>query len=172
MKFNLIFNNIFFNDEINFLFLKNKNIFLIKGTYGIILLYLPSYYYYNIINNDLFFIFFSKYKFFSFIKQIYFFYKFFYKIFFFRIKLKGLGFRIKQITKKIYRFFMGYNHYFYFYVPKNIFIWSKKRNLLAVSIDKIKLNDLFAQLLLIKKIDFYERTKTFIIPNKIYFIKK
>jgi hypothetical protein len=34
------------------------------------------------------------------------------------------------------------------------------------------LNDLFAKLLKIKKMDFYERANTFIVPRKILYIKK
>jgi len=38
--------------------------------------------------------------------------------------------------------------------------------------DKIKLNDIFRELVLLKKLDFFERTNSFIIPRKIIFIKK
>jgi hypothetical protein len=67
---------------------------------------------------------------------------------------------------------MAYNHFFYLYTPINVYIWNKKRNFLLLSIDNNKLNNLFFQLLLLKKIDFFERTNTFIIPKKILFIKK
>jgi hypothetical protein len=57
-------------------------------------------------------------------------------------------------------------------MPKNIFVWTKKRNLLAVSIDKIRLNNVFLSLVLLKKLDFFERTNSFITPNKILYLKK
>jgi hypothetical protein len=83
-----------------------------------------------------------------------------------------LGYRIKKYNKNFYRFFMAYNHFFYFYVPKNFFIYNKKRNFLILSMDKIAINNLFLQLLLLKKMDFFERTNSFIIAKKILFLKK
>jgi hypothetical protein len=135
-------------------------------------LHLPRIFFYIKNANEIKFLFLNKWFYSSFFKQIYIFYKIFFKFYFFRIKLKGLGYRIKKITKKIYRFFLAYNHYFYLFVPKNIYFWTKKRNVLAISIDKIKLNNMFNQLVVLKKLDFYERTKSFLIPNKIVFIKK
>ena len=67
---------------------------------------------------------------------------------------------------------MGYNHYFYFFVPIYIYIFNKKRNFLILSNDKIKINNIFYQFLLLKNLDFYERTKSFINPKKILFLKK
>lgn len=172
MKLHIIFNNYFFLNDLKFLLLKNLNFLLIKTKLNIIKLNLPYYYFYYLLNNKINLIFLNKFFFITCIKQIYYFYTFFYKFYFFRLKLKGLGYRIKKITKKIYRFFMAYNHFFYLYIPKNIYIWNKKRNLLVLSLDKIKLNNFFFQLIYLKKIDFYEKTKSFIIPNKILFIKK
>lgn len=171
MKTKIIFNNII-NLDIDFFLKPNIGLFFIKGKFGVIFIYLPKYYFYFITLNKMNFIFLNKWFFSTFLKQFFCFYKIFYKMFFFRIKLKGLGYRIKKITSKLYRFFIAYNHYIYFYVCSNIFIWTKKRNLLAVSFDKMKLNDLFSHLLLLKKMDFREKTNAFIVPKKILYIKK
>jgi hypothetical protein len=105
-----------------FLFTK-LNLLLIKGRFGIIYIYMPKIYFYKKgKNNELFLCFLNKFFFYSFFKQFFFIYKIFYKFFYFRLKLKGLGYRIKRMTKKIYRFFLAYNHYFYFFVPLNIFV--------------------------------------------------
>ena len=158
--------------RLNFFLFTKLNILLIKGKFGIIFLYLPKYYFYKLENNKFLFCFLNKYFFYYLLKQFFFIYKKFYKFFYFRLRLKGLGYRIKRMTKKIYRFFLAYNHYFYFFVPIDIYIWQKKRNFLALSIDKIRINNLFNQLLLIKKLDFFERTNSFIVPKKILFLKK
>jgi hypothetical protein len=134
---------------------------------------LPRFYYLKLnLGNELNFLFLDKWFFKTFLKQFFFFYKVFFKFYFFRIKLKGLGYRIRKMTNKLYRFFVAYNHYIFFYVSSNVFVWTKKRNLLALSIDKVKLNNIFYQLLMLKKIDFYEKSNSFIVPKKILFIKK
>jgi hypothetical protein len=87
--------------------------------------------------------------------------------------LRGLGYRIKRVSRKIYRFFFAFNHFFYLYVPVNVYIWVKKRYMLAISNNKYKLNNLFHHLLLLKNLDFIKkRTDSFIVPKKIVFIKK
>lgn len=159
--------------KLNLLLFKKLNLLLIKGKFGIIYLFMPKFYFYKIEKNDkLLFCFLNKYYFYYLLKQFFFIYKIFFKFYYFRLKLKGLGYRIKKITKKIYRFFLAYNHYFYFFVPLNIFIWQKKRNFLILSFDKIKLNNLFNQLILLKKLDFLEKTNSFISPKKILYLKK
>ncbi len=172
MKVKILFNNLLFLKNLKIVFFKKLNLLLLKSKMGLIFLNLPNYYFFFSNENLIKFIFLNKYKFYSFFKQIFFFYSLFFKIFFFRIKLKGLGYRIKKINKKLLKIFMAYNHFFYFYIPDNIFFWRKKRKLLIISFDKIKLNNLFYQLLILKKMDFYEKTKAFIVPKKILFIKK
>ena len=165
VKFNFFLKlDLSFYNKLNFIYIKGEN--------GVIFFKLPNYFFYKNINDILSFCFLNKYFFNSFFKQILFFIKIFYKYYFIRLKLKGLGYRIKKYNNDLYRFFMGYNHYFYFFVPVNTYIWNKKRNFLILSIDKIKINDIFNQLLLLKKLDFFERTNSFINPKKILFLKK
>jgi hypothetical protein len=113
--------NYFVKLDVKF-FLMKYNKFFIKGNNGVIYFMLPNFYFFKNIENRLSFCFLNKYFFNTVFKQISFYLKFFYKFFFVRLKLKGLGYRIKKYDKGLYRFFMGYNHYFYFYTPINIFI--------------------------------------------------
>jgi hypothetical protein len=118
------------------------------------------------------FLFSSKNKYNNFFNNFLFFFNKFFKFFFFRLRLRGLGYRIKRITKKLYRFFFAFNHYFYFHISKNIFLKHRHRQLIVFSNNLIKLNDIFSHLLLLKKLDFYERNNTFIISRRILFFKK
>lgn len=96
-----------------------------------------------------------------------------FRVFFFKLKLRGLGYKVwARINRKIIRFFFAYNHFFYLHVPKNIFFRRIKRKFFFYSNNLPILNDLFAKLLKIKKMDFYERANTFIVPRKILYIKK
>jgi hypothetical protein len=113
--------NYFLKLDVEFFYSKFY-IFYIKGENGVVFFKLPKYFFHKNINNILSFCFLNKYFFNSFYKQILFFLKFFYKFYFIRLKLKGLGYRIKKYNSDLYRFFMGYNHYFYFYVPINTYI--------------------------------------------------
>jgi hypothetical protein len=112
----------------------------------------------------------SSYK--KFTKNFFSFKKILFKIFYFRIALRGLGYRIKRITKRFYLFFFAVKHYFYFYIPLDVFIRLKGRRFYLLSFNKLKLNTIFTQLLYLKKMDFYERTKAFFSKNKIFFLKK
>lgn len=114
--------NYFVKLNVQFFFEKQKNLFFIKGKTGVIVFSLPNYYFINIINNSFNFCFLNKYFFYTFFKQISFYLKFFFKYYFIRLRLKGLGYRIKKYNKFLYRFFMGYNHFFYFYVPINTYV--------------------------------------------------
>ena len=96
-----------------------------------------------------------------------------FRIFFFKLKLRGLGYKvISGLRRKVIKFFFAYNHFFYLHVPKDIFFKKIKRKFFFYSNNLSILNDIFAKLLKIKKMDFYERANTFIVPRKILYIKK
>jgi ribosomal protein L6P/L9E len=118
------------------------------------------------------FLFINRNMFKMFITNFMFFFNKCFRFYFFKLRLRGLGYRIKKITTKLYRFFFAFNHYFYFHISKDIFFKHKKRNLIIFSNNLVKLNDIFSHLLLLKKLDLYERNNTFIISKKILFFKK
>lgn len=166
-------------EDLDIFYYVRSNILFLKGNYGTSFLYMPKYFFikhkYKDLtssNKVLYFLFLNKYNFFTVIKQIFNLYTILYKFYFFRLKLKGLGFRIRKITKGLFRFFFAYNHFFYFHVPNNIFVKHKKRIILFFSNNKQRLNDIFHHLILIKKMDFYEKTNSFIMPKKIWYLKK
>jgi hypothetical protein len=154
------------------IFLKMQNILFLKNILGYIKIYMFSKYFYKNLKNNISFLFTNRKIYNNFLNNFYNFFNKFFRFFFFRLKLRGLGYRIKKITKKLYRFFFAFNHYFYFHISKDIFFKHRRRNLIVFSNNLIKLNDIFSHLLLLKKIDFYERNNTFVISKKILFFKK
>jgi len=154
------------------LFLKMKNVLFLKNILGYVKIYMFSKYFYNNSKNKNTFLFVNKKAYNNFLNNFYNFFNRFFRFFFFRLKLRGLGYRIKKITKKLYRFFFAFNHYFYFHISKDIFFKHRRRNLIVFSNNLVKLNDIFSHLLLLKKLDFYERNNTFVISKKIFFFKK
>jgi len=150
---------------------KSSSIIYIKGLYGIYVYKLPSLYFYvkkvdkiNLLlkNNKLF-------K--GFIKHFFVLYKNLYNIYSVRLKIRGLGYRIRKITNNLYYFFFNYTNMYYFYVPINIlFKWYKKRAVL-VSVNFFILKLLFAHILILKKLGPY-RLRGLRYPRQILFIKK
>jgi len=157
------------NIEINFN--NNKSIIIIKGLYGVFIYKMPSYYFYKLYNNTIRFIFINKFIFTSFIKHFITLYKklsFLYSV---RLRVKGLGYRIRKITNNLYYFFFNYTNMYYFYLPKNILLkWYKKR-LLLISNNLFLIKLLFSHMLLLKNIGPY-RLRGLRYPRQIIFIKK
>src|SRR5579872_7514993 len=104
MKNKLILNLALYK-EFDLLINQKLNILFIKGNNGVVCLYLPKISFIKMSSNKIRLLFYSKEKFFSVLKQFLFLYKLLFKFFFFRIRLRGLGYRIKKISKKIYKFF-------------------------------------------------------------------
>jgi hypothetical protein len=105
------------------LFFSNKQSLLyIKGLYSYIMIKLPNYYYYLINNNKINILYNNKNKFSLFIKNINLLYNKLIFLYSVRLRLRGLGFKIRKISKNLYYFFFNYINIYYFYIPKNLLI--------------------------------------------------
>jgi hypothetical protein len=105
--------------------------------------FLPSVVFFKQRTNILSFLFLKKNLFFSFLKNFFLNYNRCKKIYFFRIKLKGLGFFLRRISLNLLCIFMALNHFFFFHLPKNIYLKKKKKHLLFLSNNLVKLNNVF-----------------------------
>jgi len=115
-------NNYYLNDKINIILNNNNSYISVKGLYGLLFYKMPSYYFYKNTIESIKFLFINKNFYISFIN---FFFKLLYKLsFLFNINIcvKGLGYRIRKITKHFYYFFFNYTNMFYFYLPFNILL--------------------------------------------------
>jgi len=130
MLYELKKNELGLKKNVNFFFYEASNIFLIKGLKGFVVFRLPSFYYYkkNTIN-QLFLILFNVFFFKSFLKLISNCNKNLFLIYTFRLKMKGLGFRIRKLSTMLYKFFFTSVNFFYFHVPRNIILKNRKRRL-------------------------------------------
>jgi hypothetical protein len=149
-----------------------KNILYLYNNYSITKIFLPSFYFYSHGSNYLNFIYLNKFFFINIMRQLLNYFRMYVKFYFFKLRLRGLGYKLKKYAIKLYRFFFAYNHYFYFHVPKDIFVKNRKRTLLVFGNNKAKLNDIFSHLLLLKKLDLYDRNNSFIVSRQIKFFKK
>lgn len=158
---------IYFIDFLNILILKEMGYYFF--------FYLNNSYFVKQKENEMNLLFINRKNFFTFLKNFFRLYWVLNRVFFFRIKLKGLGYVSKRYSKSLLSFFMAVSHYYYFHLPSNIYLKKKKRHFIFLSYNKVDLYDLFWNLIFLKKLNVYVRSKGlngFIKPNFIRFIKK
>jgi hypothetical protein len=91
-------------------------------------------------------------------------------LFFYKLRLKGLGFRIHRLGGGLFRFFFNQTNYFYFSSPIHVLTMSKKRVLFFVSDRWDMLRTMIVHLLLLKKLTMY-RTRGLLYPSQIRILK-
>lgn len=91
-------------------------------------------------------------------------------VYFYKLRIKGLGYRIKRINDDLYRFFFTSVNFFYLHVPFDVLLKSKGRKLLIISRDLQKFRLLLVDLLLLKKLSVY-RIRGLVYPKQIILMK-
>ena len=162
----------FLRSDLKILYNKYEYKILFYNKWTSIYFYLTNYYYIFLNNNNYIFLFDLKKDFYLFFKLFFLYYRKIWKLFYLRLFLRGLGYKIKRVTRRLFYFFFAIKHLFYFYIPNDIYIKNRGRKFFILSFSKMKLNNIFFHLLLLKKMDFYERNKSFVVKNKIFFLKK
>jgi len=116
--------NIFiFYKNIKMYLISKKSILFLKSDFGILYIKLPSYYFFtNNKENLISLIFLNRFFFISFLKHFFLIYNKSLIIYFIKVKIKGLGYRIRKISNDLYYFFFNYTNMFYLYIPNNILI--------------------------------------------------
>ena len=167
----LLTKNFIFSKNLNIYFLPKKSVFYLKSNFGLVFFKLPSYYFYVKDLNLISLIFVKRFFFISFIKHFFYLYNRLSLLYFIRIKIRGLGYRIRKVTNDLYYFFFNYTNMFYFFIPKNVLIkWYKKR-IILVSHDFFILKTLFSHILLLKTLGPYRR-RGLRYPRQIILLKK
>src|SRR5271154_3665220 len=87
------------NNKFNIFIMKNSSKIYIKGSYGVISLLMPSLYFYKIFESKIVLIFIKKFLFYSFVKHFFCIYKRLYHLFSVRLKVRGLGYRVRKISE-------------------------------------------------------------------------
>jgi hypothetical protein len=87
-------------------------------------------------------------------------------IYFYKLRLKGLGFRIVQQATRLYRFYFNKINYIYFNVPINIIMHYKQRVLIFLSRDWDILKTVITHLLSLKKLSIYN-TRGLLYPYQL-----
>lgn len=115
--------NINFKSYINFMYNKiiicvNKNFILFK---------LPSYLFYKncIASENIIFL--TKFHYITFLKHLFNFYNSFFCFYYYTLKLKGLGYRIFQVSKNLLKIFFNRSNFFYLHIPSSVLLKYRTR---------------------------------------------
>lgn len=94
------------------------------------------------------------------------------KFYFNEIKLFGLGFRVKKITGKIHRLYLGFSNFIYIFSTENIIIKYSQilKRLFIFSNSKQEIKNFLAIFFLLKPLSPY-RLYGSTTPNKLIFLK-
>ena len=129
---------------------------------------LPSFYFY-FPGQRINFVFLTKFFFSSFLSNFKVTYNNLYSFRFLKLRIKGLGYRVRKIYNKLYKFFFS-TTFFYFHVPKNMFFRVKRKHILCVSNNFRILKTVFNYMFLLNKLNVY-RVRGLIKPKQIINLK-
>lgn len=84
------------------------------------------------------------------------------------MELIGLGFRIRKITSRVYRFFWGHANYVYLFTPSTALVEydHDNRMIFLFSAHVSVVNDLASYLMILKRLSVY-RVAGFVRPGRI-----
>lgn len=86
----------------------------------------------------------------------------FHRLFFFKLRMRGLGYRVRKITNNLYRFYFTKTNYIHLHLPPKIFLYLRKRRLFFISRKKEILYQLVKHILsLHAKIPYNKRGFTY-----------
>ena len=157
-----VYSDIFFCFLNNSFFLKHRYVWVVKNMSGRIFL--------NIFSKNLFIL-----KFFD---ESLKFWEFFWSFlnlnnslvvgFFSQLNLVGLGFRIRKIMYRLYKFWWGRSNFTYLFVPEGLFVQYSYhlRSLYIYSYSSSLVNNFISFFVLMRKLSRY-RVYGFVVPNKI-----
>ena len=146
----------------------HKFIYIFSNSYIMLKLFFLSFL--KIDKNYFYLIFLNRSSFFSFYKHFLNIYNRFFYIYFFKLKLKGLGYRVVRICKSLYRFYFINTNFLYLHLPLSVFLKVKSRRLLFFGFDLQSLRFVFVNLLLLNKTFIYF-IRGLLFPKQIIVLK-
>jgi len=144
--------------NLNLILLKKKALLLLIGSNGASILKIPQLFFLNYVSNNLFsLLFINNYHFSSFVKLFNTLHNRFISYFYFRLVLRGRGYRIKRLCKSLYRFYFIKVNYIYLHVPNAVLVKIKRKRLFFISSNLFILSYLIKEILLIKAVTAYRK---------------
>jgi hypothetical protein len=150
----------------------DNNMILIIVNFRFFIFKIPSTYFYKLddLDKKLRFIFLKKKFYIGFLKHMFNFYSKFFIFYYFNLKLKGLGFRIMNVTRNLIKIFFNRNNFFYMHIPLCILLKNRTRKLFFISSCNESLSVIILGLLYLKEFIIY-RQQGLYYPRQILLIK-
>jgi hypothetical protein len=146
------------------------NIIIIIVKFRFFIFKIPSIFFYKLDNNNYKFLFLKKFFYISFLKHLFNFYNRFFIFYYFRLKLKGLGYRIFNVTKNLIKVFFNRSNFFYIHIPLCILLKNRTRRLFFISTSNEVLSVTIISILYLKEFVIY-RQQGLYYPRQILLIK-
>jgi hypothetical protein len=156
----------FFNYYIDLVY----NIIIIIVNLRFFIFKIPPIFFYKLDNNNYKFIFFKKNFYITFLRHLFNFYNRFFIFYYFRLKLKGLGYRIFNVTKNLIKVFFNRNNFFYIHISLCILLKNRTRRLFFISTSNEALSVTIISILYLKEFVVY-RQQGLYYPRQILLIK-
>lgn len=160
-----IFNKLF---KYNFNLYYNKLIIYMNYKYYIIKI--PSIFYFKQMDKNYSFIFLKKFYYITFLHHLFNFYNTFFCYYYYVLKLKGLGYRVFQLSKKLLKIFLNRSNFFYLHVPNSILLKYRTRRFFFIGTQYTQLKVLILRLLLLKEFIVY-RVNGIYYTRQLFIIK-
>lgn len=167
---NYIYNSYKFSKSFKFFFFqKNCNI-IIQRNSRFFFLNLPFLYFLKKNKTLISFIFLNYFHFITFVKHVSQMYNKLFSFYFFRLKLKGLGYRIVHLSTFLLKVFFNRSNFFYIHLSSSILFKYKIRRLFFLSTNIEHLRVSMIHILLLKKYIVYRLSGLF-YPRQILILK-
>lgn len=163
--------NYILNKDLDIYINKNYNMCFIKTLIGLFSFHLPSLYFIKFSNNLISILFHKRFFFKSFLSHFFYNYRNTTHLYIVRLKIKGLGYQIYQVTNNLYSFHFHFINFFYLFIPNNIITYWYKKRIILVSNNLWLLKAVFKCILLLKKLGPY-RLLGIRYPRQIILLKK
>jgi hypothetical protein len=147
------------------------NIIIIVVKFRFFVFKIPSTFFYKLVcDNSYKFLFLKKFYYISFLKHLFNFYNKCFIFYFFRLKLKGLGYRIFNVTKNLLKVFFNRSNFFYIYISSSILLKNRTRRLFFISTSNEVLSVTIIGILYLKEFVIYRQHGLY-YPRQILLIK-
>jgi len=131
---------------------------------------IPSIFYYKLDGSNCNFLFIEKKFYTGFLRHFFNFYSRCFIFYYFRLKLKGLGYRIFNVTKGLIKIYLNRSNFFYVHIPLCILLKNRTRRLFFISTSCEVLSVVIISILYLKEFVIYRQHGLY-YPRQILLIK-
>lgn len=132
--FNFVVKKHYLSKDVGLFYCGKSSTIMLKSSHKVVVVYLPSFYF---LRGDVFgnfeFLFLKNFYFKSFLKHLLIFYNTLLVSFFLKIKLRGLGYRVRSLADSVHMFFFNYTNYFFFFCPSDVIVKLYRKRILLLS---------------------------------------